>query len=62
MTKIYRIELISDSGDFYAKMARGTEEEIKRIHGDTEGAKIIAGEHDKWHLTQTFEIPDPPSE
>ena len=37
----------------------GTEKEIKRVHGDVEGAKIITGKHDKWHLTQTFEAPDP---
>ena len=32
---------------------------IKEIHGDTEGAKIIAGEHKQWHLVETFEVPDP---
>ena len=60
--KMYRIELINDAGDSYLSMAIGSEEQIKKEHGDTEGAKIIAGEHDKWHLTETYEVPDPPSE
>ena len=59
---IYRIEKLSDDGNSYTEMVEAIEAVIKEIHGDTEGAKIIAGEHDKWHLVETYEVPDPPSE
>ena len=58
MKKIYRIELLSDSGDSYVRMGRGSAEEINRGHGDTEGGKIIAGTHPQWKLTQVIDIPD----
>ena len=57
--KMYRIEKISDDGQSYEEMATGTEEVIKKVHGDTECVKIINGKHDKWHLVETFEVPDP---
>lgn len=60
--KMYRIEKISDDGQSYEEMVTGTEEGIKEAHGDTEGAKIIAGEHEQWHLAETYEVPDSPSE
>ncbi len=60
--KMYRIEKISNDGQSYEEMVTGTEKAIKEVHGDTVGAKIMAGEHDKWHLVETFEVPDPPSE
>ena len=59
---IYRIEKLSADGTAYTEMVEASEAKIKEVHGDTEGAKIIAGEHDKWHLTETYEVPDPPSE
>ena len=59
---VYRIEKLSDDGTAYTEMVEASEAGIKEVHGDTEGAKIIAGEHDKWHLTETYEVPDPPSE
>ncbi len=59
---IYRIEKINADGTAYTEMVEASEAGIKEFHGDTEGAKIIAGEHDKWHLVETYEIPDPPSE
>ena len=55
----YRIEKLSDDGSSYAAMVEASEAGIKEIHGDTEGAKIIAGKHDKWHLVETFEVPEP---
>ena len=55
----YRIEKLSDDGSSYAAMLEASEAGIKEIHGDTEGAKIIAGEHKQWHLVETFEVPDP---
>ena len=55
----YRIEILSDDVSSYAAMVEASEAGIKEIHGDTEGAKIIAGEHKQWHLVETFEVPDP---
>ena len=55
----YRIEKLSDDGSSYAAMVEASEAGIKEIHGDTEGAKIIAGEHKQWHLVETFEVPEP---
>ena len=59
---IYRIEKLSDDGTAYTEMVQADEAGIKEVYGDTEGAKIIAGEHDKWHFVETFEVSDPPSE
>ena len=59
---IYRIEKLSDDGTSYTDMVEASEAGIKGVHGDTEGAKIIAGEHEQWHLAETYEVPDPPSE
>ena len=59
--KLYRIEKLSDDGTAYTEMVEAEEAGIKEIFGDTEGAKIIAGKHDKWHFIETFEVPDPPS-
>ena len=59
---IYRIEKLSDDGTAYTHMVEASETKIKEVHGDTEGAKIIAEEHEQWHLTETYEVPDPPSE
>ena len=56
---IYRIEKLSDDGTAYTQMVEASEAGIKKVHGDTEGAKIIAGEHEQWHLVETFEEPDP---
>jgi len=59
---IYRIEKLSDDGTAYTHMVEASEVKIKEVHGDTEGAKIIAGKHEQWHLVETYEVPDPPSE
>ena len=59
---IYRIEKLSDDGTAYTEMVEADEAGIKEVHGDTEGANIMAGEHKQWHLSETYEIPDTPSE
>ena len=59
---MYRIEKLSDDGNSYTEMVEAEEKAIKEVYGDTESAKIIAGEHDKWHLVDTFEVPDPKPE
>ena len=55
---IYRIEKLSDDGTAYTEMVEASEAGIKEKYGDTEGAKMIAGEHVQWHLVETYEIPD----
>ena len=59
---IYRIEKLSADGTAYTEMVEASEAGIKEVHGDTEGAKIIAGEHEQWHLAETYEVPDPKPE
>ena len=54
----YRIEKLSDDGSSYAAMVEASEAGIKEKYGDTEGAKMIAGEHEQWHLVETYEILD----
>ena len=59
---IYRIEKISDDGTAYTEMVEASEAGIIKNYGDTAGTKIMAGEHAKRHLVETYEVPDPPSE
>ena len=59
---MYRIEKINDAGTAYTDLVEAEEKAIKEVFGDAEGVKIIAGKHDKWHLVETYEVPDSPSE
>ena len=59
---MYRIEKINDAGTAYTDLVEAEEKAIKEVFGDSEGVKMIAGEHDKWHLVETFEVPDPKPE
>jgi len=60
--KEYRLEEISDDGKAYLAMIEYTETELKTQFGDVDSAKMIAGTHSKWHLAETLEVPDPPTE
>jgi hypothetical protein len=60
--KAYRLEKLSADGTYYEGMIVETETQLKKHAGDAESAKMIAGTHPQWHLAETLEVPDPPTE
>jgi hypothetical protein len=60
--KAYRLERISDDGQSYTGMIVQSEAHLKTRFGDADSAKMIAGTHPQWHLAETLEFPDPPTE
>ena len=60
--KAYRLEELSDDGQSYTNMIIQSEAQLKTLFGDADCVKMIAGEHSKWHLAETLDVPDLPTE
>ena len=60
--KAYRVEKLSDDGQSYTNMIVQSEAQLRTQFGDAESAEMIAGTHPQWHLAETLEVPDPPTE